>query len=112
MCDNCKFAVLINGKPTNFFKSFRGLRQGCPLSPLLFLLIVEGLSRSLLEQVGAKNIVGIPVARGLRITHLMFVDDVILFGISCKTEWETYKKVLDLFCKATVWILVVRSLSF
>jgi len=43
------FVVLINGKPTNFFKIFRGLREGCPLSPLLFILIVEGLSRSIIE---------------------------------------------------------------
>eukprot|EP00253_Pinus_taeda_P024113 PITA_24113 len=42
---NVSFAVLINGAATPFFKSQRGLRQGCPLSPLLFLLVAEGLSR-------------------------------------------------------------------
>jgi hypothetical protein len=41
------FSVLINGSATDFFRSERGLRQGCPLSPLLFLLVVEGLSRAL-----------------------------------------------------------------
>ena len=46
---SAKFVVLINGKPTNFFKSTRGVRQGCLLSPLLFLLGVEGLSRDIKE---------------------------------------------------------------
>jgi len=95
------FAVLINSKPTSFFKSFKGLRKGCSLSPLLFLLIVEGLSKTLKEHIETKNIVGIPIARGLRITRLMFVDDVIMFGIGSLAEWESIKKVLDLFCKGT-----------
>lgn len=38
------YAILINGAATPFFKGQRGLRQGCPLSPLLFLLVAEGLS--------------------------------------------------------------------
>jgi hypothetical protein len=75
------FVVLLNGKITSFFKSSRGIRQGCPLSPLLFLLVIEGLSIIIQEKVGDKKLEGVPVARGLHITHLMFVDDVLLFEI-------------------------------
>ena len=42
-----KFFILINGSPSNFFGSSRGIRQGDPLSPLLFDIVMEGLSRML-----------------------------------------------------------------
>lgn len=41
------FAMLVNGATSPFFHAERGLRQGCPISPLLFLLVAEGLSRFL-----------------------------------------------------------------
>ena len=37
------YVVLINGSASSFFKHTRGLRQGCPLSPYLFLLVAKGL---------------------------------------------------------------------
>jgi mannosylglycoprotein endo-beta-mannosidase len=43
------FAVLINESPSIFFKTSRGLRQGFPLSPFIFLLIVEALSKMIKE---------------------------------------------------------------
>jgi len=49
----------------------------------------------------AKNIKGIIMAREINITQLMFVDDILLFGCGSLEEWKVYKKILELFCKAT-----------
>jgi len=64
------------------------------------MLIVEGLSRVIQSQVREKILEGVIVARGLRITDLMFVDDIILFGNGNLVEWKVYQEVPNLFCQA------------
>ncbi|KAI5324303.1 hypothetical protein L3X38_033376 [Prunus dulcis] len=56
------FAVIINGQPGKFFKPTRGLRQGDPLSPYLFLLVSEALSRNLSSAVHNGEIKGVRIA--------------------------------------------------
>uniref|UniRef100_A0A2N9EQD7 Reverse transcriptase domain-containing protein n=1 Tax=Fagus sylvatica TaxID=28930 RepID=A0A2N9EQD7_FAGSY len=78
-----RFSVLVNGSPTGFFDSARGLRQGDPLSPMLFLLIMEVLSRMLRRTVEEGRIKGFHAGKdaitGVCISHLLFADDTILF---------------------------------
>ena len=71
------FDVLINGAASPFFHSKRGLCQGFPLSPLLFLLVAEGLSRALLDAKRRGHLEGLRVVPNLNITHLLFVDDIL-----------------------------------
>jgi len=106
------YVILVNGNPSPFFKSSRGLRQGCPLSPLLFLLVVEGLSKDIEVKVREKKLTGLLVAKGTCITHLLFVDDVILFGSGNIAEWEVFKEILTLFCKATGMAFSPQKSSF
>eukprot|EP00253_Pinus_taeda_P010347 PITA_10347 len=97
---NVSFAVLINGAASAFFKSQRGLRQGCPLSPLLFLLVAEGLSRLIHSARRSNKIKGIEVAINLYISHLLFVDDILIFSNGSHNELKEFKDIFDLFMKA------------
>jgi hypothetical protein len=74
------FSVRVNGVLSDVFKPSRGIRQGDPISPYLFLLCAEGLS-SLLKFSGPNYL-----AKGIRvgvhapwISHLLFADDCLLF---------------------------------
>ncbi|KAL9678589.1 hypothetical protein QQ045_016436 [Rhodiola kirilowii] len=74
-----RYAIRINGKITSFFVPERGLRQGDPLSPYLFILCSEWLSHSLSKFESDRIIEGIKISRGApQITHLMFADDCLL----------------------------------
>ena len=77
------------------------MRQGCPLSPLLFILIIESLILLITHAQQSATIVGINVSSSLNLTHLLFVDDVILFGLGTIEECQHYKFLLDIFYSAT-----------
>jgi len=97
---SANFVVLVNGSPSNFFKCGRGLRQGCPLSPLLFLLVVECLSRLILKEKREGTFSGFKISIRHLITYIMFVDDVLILGPGSIEEWFILKNILDSLCKA------------
>jgi len=53
------FAVIVNGIPSKFFSAYRGLRQGCALSPMLFLMVIDSVSRHVREAKPVGAISGI-----------------------------------------------------
>uniref|UniRef100_A0A2N9H333 Reverse transcriptase domain-containing protein n=1 Tax=Fagus sylvatica TaxID=28930 RepID=A0A2N9H333_FAGSY len=78
-----RFSILINGSPCGFFQSSRGIRQGDPLSPLLFVIVMEALSRMIDRASGVGLLSGFSVGREasdpMRISHLLFADDTLIF---------------------------------
>ena len=96
------YSILVNGEPHGYIKPSRGLRQGDPLSPYLFLLCAEGL-HSLINKAGRDgDIQGVSLCReGPQITHLVFADDSLLFSKATPTAYETIQGILDQYEKAS-----------
>ena len=93
-------SILLNGSPLNRIPHSRGLRQGDPLSPYLFILGAEIFSRLLLREARLENIHGIRIGRNTPpISHLMFADDMFLFCRAKIHEVETLKKCLAIYEK-------------
>ena len=73
-------SVKINGKPRGKIIPSRGIRQGDPLSPYLFLLCVEGLSALIKKSMDMGEMEGITICRGAPcLLHLFFANDSIIF---------------------------------
>jgi len=84
-------SLIINGSPSKPFKMERGIRQGDPLSPFLFVLMAEVLNKMLQRAISSGMLKGIQVGRdGLQISHLQFADDTLVF---CEAE-EQYVRVI------------------
>lgn len=74
------YQILVNGQPSQCFSIGRGLRQGDPFSPYLFIIYADVVSGFLKKEMMDKNIHGLQVARWApKISHLLFVDDCLLF---------------------------------
>ncbi|XP_074267250.1 uncharacterized protein LOC141590572 [Silene latifolia] len=73
------FSIKINGSVHGFFEGKSGLRQGDPLSPYLFVLSMEILSRYLRKICLQKNVSFHPKCTKLGLTHLIFADDLMIF---------------------------------
>lgn len=96
------YAVLVNGSPRSKIVPTRGLRQGDPLSPYLYLICAEGLSCLQKEAEMDSKIKGVKEARcNPFINHLFFVDDSLIFCRANTNEWLTVQCFLDKYEKAS-----------
>jgi len=107
--ENVKYVVIVNGIPSIFFKAERGLRQGCPLSPLLFILVMDTLSSQIKHAVAEKRCKPVRICKGISLSHNFFVDDVLLAAMLCRVSWECLHGILCNFQSATG--LVINKLK-
>jgi hypothetical protein len=95
-------APLVNGRPTNYFKATRGIRQGCPLSPFLYILMADSLSRKLTAEKLIGTIPGIRAMRGTEpINHALFIDDSLLLGGASLKIARDFNEVIQSFCRVS-----------
>ena len=82
------------------FKPSRGLRQGDPISPYLFLIAAEGLSCLLkAENIGVQNLAVAPTAPS--VNHLLFADGILLFFEATRASTEKVRDLLKMYCDAS-----------
>ncbi|XP_020698290.2 uncharacterized protein LOC110110968 [Dendrobium catenatum] len=95
ICD-VPFSVCINGALQGFFSSSAGLRQGCPLSPLLFAIVMDAFSCFL----DSSSFLGIPLGSS-SLKHLLYADDVLVFGLATIPNANELAQILDNFAMAS-----------
>ncbi|XP_058068188.1 uncharacterized protein LOC131217295 [Magnolia sinica] len=92
------FSILINGESTGFFKSYRGLRQGDPLSPALFLIAMETFSVNLNLMIASGGCQPFAMRQGYPISsHLLYADDILLFTNGKRESLLQLNQFLALF---------------
>jgi hypothetical protein len=96
-----RFSILVNGSPCGFFSSSRGLRQGDPLSPLLFVIVMEAFSwmmdRAVEGGLLSSFLVGDRGISTLMMPHLLFANDTLIFSAAEHDQILNLRYVLTWF---------------
>nr|GEY58352.1 RNA-directed DNA polymerase, eukaryota, reverse transcriptase zinc-binding domain protein [Tanacetum cinerariifolium] len=90
-------SILVNGSPTEEFQFFKGLKQGDPQSPFLFILIMESLHLSFQWVVDAEMFKGLNLSHSMSLSHMFYADDAVFVGQWSEENINTLIHVLVCF---------------
>ncbi|GJV36862.1 RNA-directed DNA polymerase, eukaryota [Tanacetum coccineum] len=99
--DKAPGSIILNGSPTEEFEFGKGLKQGDPLSPFLFILIMESLHLSFQRVVDAGLFHGVKLRDTVTLSHLFYADDAVFVGQWSQQNISTLTHVLKCFHKAS-----------
>ena len=92
------YSIKINGHPRGHIIPTKGIRQGDPLSPFLFLFCAEGLSALIRKATERGQLNGVAACqRGPKISHIFFVDDNIIFCRATIEECSILENILETY---------------
>jgi hypothetical protein len=94
---NGNMSVLINGSPSEQINISKGLKQGDPLAPFLFLIVAEGLSALMHKAVALGFFRGFKVGPDVVVSHLQYADDTLFIGEACVENLWSMKAILRWF---------------
>lgn len=92
-----KANFFINGSPKGYVRYLRGLRQGDPLSPLLFALVSEVLNLMFNHALESRVLVGVPLGNLGKMCHLQFANDLLILMAEGIEDLQIIKLILYLF---------------
>ncbi|CAN1132549.1 Transposon TX1 uncharacterized 149 kDa protein [Linum perenne] len=96
------FSVLINGETSDPFKPTRGIRQGDPLSPYLFIILSNSLSFLIEKGINEGSLKGLTLNSGCpTLTHVLFADDTIIFGDASVAEAMKIRSTMERYANIT-----------
>ncbi|XP_021835074.2 uncharacterized protein [Spinacia oleracea] len=96
------YSILVNGEPSKQITPGTGLRQGDPLSPYLFILVMEVLSLNIMKLEQQGQIQGIKISRNApSISHLFFADDALFCFKATPNSCRRIRECIDGFCSVS-----------
>ncbi|GJX37653.1 putative RNA-directed DNA polymerase, eukaryota, reverse transcriptase zinc-binding domain protein [Tanacetum coccineum] len=96
--ESSRTSILVNESPTSEFSIKHGLRQGDPLSPFLFIIVIEGLHMALSEASHSGLIHGIKIgSSNITLSHIFYADDVVITTYWSPLDMDNIIRVLQVF---------------